>query len=167
LIRLIAAMDSKGGLSGEHGIPWQGRIPSDAKYFREQTAHGTIVMGYRTHVEFAHPLQDRDNFVVARPGTSLRPGFVATPDVVQFLTHHSSELVWVIGGAAVYTLSLPAADELYITRLDGDFQCTTFFPKFDDDFSLATDLGTHVEGGITFCFEIWQRNRAVSGHHPV
>jgi dihydrofolate reductase len=166
VIRLIVAMDSRNGISDEHGIPWQGRIPTDTKYFREQTTHGVIVMGYRTYEEFAHPLQDRENFVVSRPGTSLRPGFAAVPNVGQFLTQHEEELVWVIGGAAVYAQALPAADELYITRLDGDFKCTTFFPSFDDAFSLATDLGTHVEGGITFRFEIWRRMRTGS-EHPV
>jgi dihydrofolate reductase len=163
VIRLIAAIDSKGGLSDGHGIPWQGKLPTDARYFREQTAHGTIVMGYRTYEEFSLPLHDRENFVVSRPGTSLRPGFVGTPDVMQFLVQHSEGLIWVIGGASVYTLSLPAADELYITRLDRDFDCTTFFPKFDDDFSLATDLGSHLEGGIPFRFEIWNRKRQAAG----
>lgn len=166
MIRLIAAMDDKRGISDEHGIPWQGRIPTDTKYFREQTAHGVIVMGYRTYEEFAQPLHDRENFVVSRPGTSLRAGFVSVPDVVEFLTRHSDETVWVIGGAAVYATTLPIADELYITQLDGDFKCTTLFPEFDDAFVLATDLGSHQENEIAFRFEIWQRKQDVSDRNP-
>jgi dihydrofolate reductase len=166
VIRLIAAMDDKRGISGGHGIPWQGRIPADTKYFREQTAHGVIVMGYRTYEEFAQTLHDRENFVVCRPGTSLRPGFVGVPDVVEFLTRHSDETVWVIGGAVVYATTLPRADELYITQLDGDFKCTTFFPTFDDAFVLADDLGSHHENGIAFRFEIWRQKQDVSEKKP-
>lgn len=166
MIRLIAAMDDTRGISDGHGIPWQGRIPTDTEYFREQTAQGVIVMGYRTYQEFAQPLHDRENFVVSRPGTSLRPGFVGVPDVVEFLTRRSHETVWVIGGAAVYATTLPNADELYITQLDGDFKCTTFFPKFDDAFVLADDLGSHQENGIAFRFEIWRRNQDLSDTNP-
>jgi dihydrofolate reductase len=59
MIRLIAAIDKSRGIADEHGIPWQGKIPTDTRYFREQTAEGTIVMGYGTYVEYDRPLHDR------------------------------------------------------------------------------------------------------------
>src|ERR1700685_570142 len=100
MIRLIAAMDTQRGIADEHGIPWQGKIPTDTKRFHEATGNGIIVMGYGPYEGSDNPLHDRENFVVSRPATgALRAGFVAIPDADQFFDLHAHELVWVIGGA--------------------------------------------------------------------
>jgi dihydrofolate reductase len=156
--RLIAAVDAKLGVANDHGIPWQGKLPSDAKYFRDQTSQGIIVMGYGTYQEFTAPLHDRENFVVARPDSGeLRAGFVAITDVASFLQQRANDLVWVIGGAALFAATLDSADELYLTRVEQDFDCTKFFPAFSDAFALTSDAVPQVENGITFHFEIWHR----------
>jgi dihydrofolate reductase len=158
MIRMIAALDSERGIADEHGIPWQGKIPTDSKYFRAQTQNGVILMGYGTYEEFDAPLHDRENFVVARHGTEVRPGFAPISDTAQFLKEHSKDVVWVIGGAALFATSLPLADELYLTRLEADFYCTKFFPEYADAFQLKRTLGSHIESDITFHFEVWQRS---------
>jgi dihydrofolate reductase len=160
VIRLIAAIDEKRGLGDGHGIPWQGKIPSDADYFRTQTAEGLIVMGFRTYEEFDRPLHDRDNYVASRAGTPpLRPGFHAVEDLSQFLADHTGELVWIIGGAGLYEATLASADELYITQLDRDFHCTKFFPAFDGEFILNPGAETQRENDISFRFERWRRRQ--------
>jgi dihydrofolate reductase len=159
MIRLIAAVDSQMGVANDRGIPWQGKIPLDTKYFNDQTADGTIVMGFRTYQEFDKPLHDRENFVLTKPGSEqLRAGFSGVSDLSAFLDQHSRELVWVIGGAGLFADSLGRADELYITQLDRDFHCTKFFPDFKDAFELTGKLGPHLENGISFWFEIWRRS---------
>jgi dihydrofolate reductase len=159
VIRLIAAVDSQMGIANEHGIPWQGKIPTDTRYFQDQTATGVIIMGYETYKEFDKPLHDRVNFVLARPNTvALRTGFDVVFDLAQFFREHTNELVWVIGGAGLFTVSLPQADELFLTQLDGDFHCTKFFPKFADIFYLASEAGPHVENDISFIFQTWRRS---------
>jgi dihydrofolate reductase len=159
VIRLIAAVDAKLGIANENGIPWQGKIPMDTRYFQEQTANGFIVMGFQTYKEFAKPLHDRENFVVTHPDTGeLRAGFASVPDLTAFFDEHARELVWVIGGAGLFAASLSRADELFLTQLDADFHCTKFFPNFDDTFQLASELGPHVENGISFTFQTWQRS---------
>lgn len=158
MLGLIAAVDERLGVANDRGIPWQGQLPTDAHYFREQTAEGVIVMGYGTYQEFASPLHDRENFVVQRPGSGeLRPGFVGVTDVESFLHLYSNELVWVIGGAALFAATMRWADRLFLTRLEGDFHCTKFFPSFTDTFALESAAGPQVENGIPFHFEIWRR----------
>jgi dihydrofolate reductase len=158
MLRLIAAVDSELGVANDQGLPWQGRIPTDAQYFRDKTTEGFIVMGFATYQEFERPVHDRDNFVVARPESGkLRPGFVGVSDVTSFLDEHESELAWIIGGAALFAKTLADADELYLTQLDRDFQCTKFFPTFSDSFERVSDDGPHVESGISFRFQVWHR----------
>jgi dihydrofolate reductase len=161
MIRLIAAIDQKRGVAGDHGIPWQGKIPTDTKRFHELTAQGVILMGYATYEEYDAPLHERENFVVSRPDSGeLRPGFVAVPRADEFFDEHTHDVVWVIGGAGLFAASLARADELVLTQLDRDFHCTKFFPAFADAFALVSDDGPHVEGGITFHFEQWRRSPA-------
>jgi dihydrofolate reductase len=159
LIRLIAAIDRFRGIAGPHGIPWQGKLPTDARYFSEQTATGVIVMGHRTYEEFDRPLHDRPNVVVCRPGSpALRPGFIGVSDLTLFLQEQSQDVVWVLGGGAIFQEALPLADELFVTQLDEDFHCTKFFPPFDDHFVLATTSPQHTENDISFRFEVWRRS---------
>ena len=160
MIRQIVAIDARRGLADDKGIPWQGRLPTDARYFREQTADGLVLMGFRTYQEFDAPLHDRDNFVLSRAGSPpLRPGFVAVDDLPEFFDGHADQVVWVIGGAALYERSLPWTDELYLTRIEEDFHCTKFFPPFEDRFQLASDGGERHEHGIVFRFQIWTHQR--------
>jgi dihydrofolate reductase len=159
MIRLIAAVDSQLGVANDHGIPWQGKIPMDTQYFNDQTEEGIIVMGFRTYQEFDKPLHDRENFVVTKRGSEeLRAGFSSVTDLAAFFDQHAEELVWVIGGAGLFSDSLVRADELYLTQLDRDFHCTKFFPNFSDTFELTSELGPHSENEISFLFEIWRRS---------
>jgi dihydrofolate reductase len=161
MIRLIGAMDRQHGIADEHGIPWQGKIPMDTKRFHEATTSGIIVMGYGTYLEYDRPLHDRENFVVARPDTgALRAGFVVVPDTEGFFDLHAHELVWVIGGAALFSAALAHAQQLVLTQLDADFHCTKFFPEFTDRFELESDDGPHVENDISFRFATWRRSRS-------
>ncbi len=157
--RLIAAIDAMGGVADESGIPWQGRVPSDAQYFVNQTRTGILLMGYRTYEEMGGPLGTGENFVGVREGPtpSLRAGFTPTADLESFFADHADLLVWVIGGAGLFGQAMPFADELYLTRLQEDFRCTKFFPDFADAFHLVDRAPTLTENDIAFAFEIWQR----------
>ena len=160
MLRLIAAVDSAQGVANDQGIPWQGKLPHDVEHFRSLTVDGIIVMGFGTYQELESPFHDRTNFVVARPDSGdLRPGFVGVADVTSFLSQHESDVVWVIGGAALFATTLVKANQLCLTRIDRDFHCTKFFPTFSQDFVLGGEDGPYVESGIAFRFETW--NRAV------
>jgi dihydrofolate reductase len=160
VIRMIAAVDAKLGVANEHGIPWAGKIPLDTQYFQDQTADGVIVMGFQTYTEFDHPLHNRENFVATHGTEALRAGFVGVPDLTEFFDEHASELVWVIGGAGLFAASLGQAEQLFLTHLDEDFHCTKFFPNYVDTFELVSELGPHVQSGISFTFQTWQRASA-------
>lgn len=159
MLRLIAAMDAERGVANDQGIPWQGKIPTDTNRFHELTSTGIVLMGYGTYKEYDKPLHGRDNFVVSHPdGVALRLGFVLVPDANQFLDEHEDAVVWLIGGAKLFGDLLARADELWLTQLDGDFQCTKFFPEFSDAFAVEDDDGPHSENDITFHFRTWKRS---------
>jgi dihydrofolate reductase len=155
LIRLIAAIDSKQGIATASGIPW--RLPGDTAFFRQQTAHGLILMGRVTYDEFAASLHGKENFVLTAGPGPLRAGFQVVGSLDQLGASHPGEDIWVIGGATVYAETISEAEELLITQVFGDFNCTKFFPHFTDAFRLTNQGDEREDGGVAYRFETWQR----------
>lgn len=156
MIRAIAAIDSKRGMADDHGIPWQGKVPSDVKHFREYTQDSIVLMGYGTYVEFDKPLSSRRNLVASSKSEKLREGFELVNDARAFL-RSANEDVWVIGGPGLFAATLDLIDELYITKLEGDFNCSKFFPEYEDKFTLVKQSDPISENGITFRFTLYKR----------
>jgi len=154
MIRVIAALDDKRGLADEQGIPWD--LPSDRAYTREKTMGGSLLMGYRTYLEFTAPLPGRRCLVLTDGTEPLRDGFEAVTDLEAFMKNPPQKL-WLFGGAGAFAQTLQYADELYLTRVEGDFGCTKFFPEFTDKFELAQKSPPQLENGITYWYEIWKR----------
>nr|AIA15491.1 Dihydrofolate reductase [uncultured bacterium] len=155
MIRFIVAIDDKNGLADDHGIPWP-KPPSDLRLFRDSTKHTIVMMGYKTYQEFDHPLSDRRNLVATHTAGPLQAGFEAVNDVRKFL-QRSTEDIWVIGGAGLFATTLDLADELLITYIKGDYNCTKFFPDYKDIFELAAKTETQTEKGVEFYFTTWKR----------
>jgi len=155
VIRLVAAIDARRGVATDSGIPW--KLPGDIAYFHEKTARGVILMGRATYNEFEAPLHGRENFVLSTQSAPLRTGFRAVASIDELRAGHPDDDVWVIGGATVYAETIPEAEELLLTQVLRDFNCTKFFPPYRADFELKTESDDHQEGGVTYRFETWRR----------
>jgi dihydrofolate reductase len=154
VIRAIAAVDDRLGLATDTGIPWH--IQADSDYFRAKTASGKVLMGYATYREIAEPLPDRPNYVATNHATALRDGFLIADDINAFLQGGDVSDIWVIGGATLFASTLDSVQELYLTRVSGDFDCTKFFPVFEPTFHLETDNPSPmVDGTPAIRFQVW------------
>lgn len=160
MIRFIAAVDSKRGMADDHGIPWQGKVPTDVANFRKKTEGNTVLMGYGTYiVDFKEAiLVNRRNLVASMKKVDLRPGFELVQDARKFLRDFKQD-IWVIGGPTLFAQTLDLADELYLTQLMAEFSCTKFFPKFQNDFKLVSESDSITENGITYTFQVWKNKR--------
>ncbi len=162
MIRAIAAIDDRCGLSNDDGIPWH--VPADVEHFRSAVAGHDVLMGRSTYEEFERPLPDCINYVATRRSSELRHGFVAVADPGSFLSQGVGADLWIIGGAGIYATTLPAVEELHLTRVEGDFGCTKFFPPFESDFSpVSDDPFPPADGTPGFRFQTWQRRAGPRG----
>ena len=155
MIRLIAAVDQKMGIAKDGSQPW--KLPSDEQYFQNQTLlhGGRVLMGRTTFAVIQKPLPRRQNFVLSH-ATEPIEGATIVHDLQAFLVEHPD--VWVIGGASVYQQTIELADELYITRIEADFDCDQFFPQIDPEiFQLKQRSEFHHENDLTFYYEIYAR----------
>lgn len=157
MIRAIVAIDENRGLADDHGIPWQGRIPTDVKYYRDKIkSGGTILMGLGLYKELKKPYEGGTNYVaIGDTDTPLMEGFEAVTDAREFLKNAQGD-VWHTGGAALFESTFDLIDELYITQLQASFECTKFFPEYKDKYQMVSESDPVTESDITFTFQVWK-----------
>ena len=68
---------------------------------------------------------------------------------------------FVIGGAELYALALPRADELVLTEVDADLDGDVFFPHWHrEDFDADAGPVQRSAAGLTFRFVTYRRKAA-------
>lgn len=118
-------------------MPW--RIPSDLKTFRRVTMGKPVVMGRKTFQSLKRPLDGRDNIVITRaPAFTVPDGVIVTHSLAAALDaardcakQRGADEIMIIGGADIFRLTMPFADRLYWTHVEGQPAGDTFFPAFD------------------------------------
>ena len=148
--RAIAAMAENRVIGNRNTIPWH--LPEDFKWFKNTTMGATLLMGRKTFESIGRPLPGRQTIILSRSQFSI-PNTVTVQTIDSIEAVATSDTIWVAGGAEIYQLMLPKCSDLYITRVhqkpDGD----TFFPKFEDSFTLDTVL----ESNTQFSIERWKK----------
>jgi len=113
------------------GLPWH--LPDDLHQFREHTWGRPILMGRRTHESIARALPGRRNLVLSRQPDYRAPAAVEVyTDLYAARRACAGEpAVMVIGGAALYALTLPLARRLLLTEIEAEVAGDTFLPPID------------------------------------
>ena len=132
-IALIAAVDRNGAIGKAGALLW--REPEDQKHFRRVTMGFPVIMGRKTWDSLParfRPLPGRRNVVVTRDAAWHAEGAEASSslDAALGLLAGASK-AFVIGGAEIYALALPIADELVLTEIDAELDGDTYFPRWD------------------------------------
>lgn len=156
MIRFIAAVDSKLGISNDTNIPWLGMLEHDRAYYEEKIKTADVLMGYGTYVKLSSPNPLVKNYVATLKTKKLRDGFITINDPKAFLQNLDKN-IWVIGGAVIFSNFLYLADELYLTHVEKDFNCTKFFPEFDNEFKITSSSKELIENNIKYRFEVWNK----------
>ena len=130
MISIIVAASTNNAIGIRGDLPW--RLSDDLKHFKSVTMGKPIVMGRKTWDSIGRPLPGRQNIVITR-----QAGYVAEGcDVVASLAEAAEAAgdeneIMVIGGSEIYSLALPLADRLYMTRVHAAVDGDAFFPEID------------------------------------
>ncbi len=150
-IALIAALGNKNELGKDNALLWN--MPSDMQHFRDITRGHVVIMGRKTFESIlgtlGKPLPGRQNIVITRDTAYAPIGADVAHSFSEALESIDTEKypgeVFVIGGAQIYTDTLPYADTLYITHIDGDFPTAdTFFPTIDSHLFTEISREKHI-----------------------
>jgi dihydrofolate reductase len=127
---LVAALDRNGAIGRGNQLPWH--LPDDLKRFKARTLGHPVLMGRRTAESIGRALPGRTNLVLTRSAVAPYAGQVPVSSLHHALGQVGDQPLIVIGGAEVYALALPHADELWLTRVATEVdQADAFFPAID------------------------------------
>lgn len=152
---LIAAMAKNRAIGHEGIIPW--RLPADLERFAELTRRHSVIMGRITLESIGEALKDRHNIVITSKGAYRADGCTTVGSFEEALVvarTTEKDKIFVIGGAQIYELALPYADEILLTVIDEDFEGDTFFPEFDEaEWELAERVPHKKDAQNPYNFE--------------
>tara|TARA_B110000503_G_C7100609_1_gene393609 strand:+ start:183 stop:704 length:522 start_codon:yes stop_codon:yes gene_type:complete len=144
MITAILACDEKWGIGKAGTLPWP-KNTADLKWFKEETFGHVVIMGRNTWNApgMPNPLAGRINVVITRDTsvTLAVPGilspYLTTLDELPNILEEWQVVpggfpllkVFVIGGANLVESMLDQIDEIWLSCIDGDWDCDTFLPK--------------------------------------
>jgi len=158
-VSVVAAVARDGGI-GQRGQLLV-RLPEDMRRFRAITLGHPVVMGRKTWQSIGRPLPGRRNIVVTRDSGLRLDGAETAASLDDALAlAGEAAIVHVIGGAELYALALPLADELQLTEIDAEFAADTYFPAWDRSrFVLAAREPHATADGLRYAFATYKRLR--------
>ncbi|MEO0406165.1 MAG: dihydrofolate reductase [Cyanobacteria bacterium P01_A01_bin.135] len=157
---LIAAIAEASRVIGSQGaLPWH--LPEDLQRFKRLTQGHSVIMGRRTWESLPQPLLQRHNIIVS---SQLKPhrqqvDSSTQVEVVQSLEaalHSASPRRFIIGGATLYSQTLPLADRLELTFVEGQYEGDTLFPPYQAALAHTFER-TAIEPHQGFRFETYRR----------
>jgi dihydrofolate reductase len=158
-LTLIAAIARNRVIGVHNRLPWH--IPEDLQHFRATTRGHSVIMGRKTWESLPaafRPLSARTNIVISRqPDYPLPVGAHLARSLEDALALAQGE-AFIIGGAQLYALALPAACRLMLTEIDQEITGDAWFPAFDHREWQETEREAQVaENGLSFAFVTYLR----------
>jgi dihydrofolate reductase len=139
----VYAQDGKLVIGSDGDMPWRGKIPSDMDRFKKLTMYESVIMGRKTWDSLGskRPLSNRQNIIITRDRKAVMldvseyelcsRNVVITNSFEKAVLSAQSKIVWIIGGAEIYSLALPVADLIHHTMVSEKVRGDTFFPEYD------------------------------------
>ncbi len=132
VITMIAAAAENNALGKDNDLVWH--LPDDFKRFKELTTGHHIIMGRKTFESFPKPLPNRTHIVITRKEDYEKDGAVVVNSLEEALELAKDDpQPYIIGGGEIYSLALPKADKIELTRVHGTFEADAFFPEIDEN----------------------------------
>jgi dihydrofolate reductase/thymidylate synthase len=128
------AQDRNGLIGKDEKMPWY--LPNDLKFFKEKTLDSNIVMGRKTYEGLGKKtLPNRKNIVLTtnKDYDSENEDVLVLHSIDEVLDYAKSSNLKtnIIGGASIYKGFQPYINEVYVTKIDHEFDGDTYFPKWD------------------------------------
>lgn len=156
-ITIIVALASDGAIGRRGDLLYH--VSADLRRFKALTTGNTVVMGRKTFESLPKgALPDRRNIVISRDSAYRAAGADTYTSLDEAIASCApDDKVFIIGGAQIYRLAMPLADELLVTRFDRtEPDADTFFPDIDEATWTLAESGkteTDPKTGVGFRFD--------------
>ena len=151
MINCIVAVERSRGIGFEGRMPWP-HLKGDMSWFKNITTGQIVIMGSTTWKSLNYkPLPNRVNVVLSKTydysGVNAADHTFSNPDtaLVFCANEYPDKEIFIIGGSVVYRTYLDIIDKFYVTEIDVDYHCDTFF-----DLKYVQENFTKVKEHATF-----------------
>lgn len=166
---VIVAVEKNLGIGKETLIPWH--FKKEFRYFKKITTtvkdsnkQNAVLMGRTTWYslpEKSRPLPNRKNMVLTFEydhEIDMPQRHTVEEGIEALKKDEGVETIFIIGGASIYKYAVEnlELDALYITKVDKDYNCDTFFPEIPERYNKITKLGQDQEDGVKFEFLLYE-----------
>ncbi len=143
MITMIAAAAENDILGKDNDLVWH--LPDDFKRFKKLTTGHHIIMGRKTFESFPKPLPNRTHIVITRNPDYAPEGVIVVHSMEAALAIAKEDSQpFIIGGGEIYTLGMPYAECIELTRVHGDFDGDTYFPEINSELWQITQQEKHL-----------------------
>ncbi len=157
-MNLIVAVEKNWGIGLGGTMPWH--ISADLRYFKENTLGKTVIMGRKTLLSFPNqkPLPKRENIILSTNEGYDVEGAKVINSLDKISEYQNSDDTFIIGGGSIYKALLPYCKYAYVTKIDKEFECDTYFENLDmlDNWKMINPGEKLNENGIDFCFTVYE-----------
>ncbi len=150
-LAIVVAVAENGVIGDDNRLIW--RLKSDMKHFRALTMGRPMIMGRKTFESIGKPLPGRETIVMTRDPAFAAPGVRVARDFASALAEGArcaaamgSDRVIIAGGAEIYRLALPVADEIHVTEVVASPAGDAHFPAVDPAAFRETAREHHPAG---------------------
>jgi len=161
ILSFIVAAGENNVIGKDNQLPWH--LPSDMKYFKNQTWGMTVIMGRKSLESLGKPLQGRKNIVITR-NKDWHPGGVqvahSIDEAIELAKQTGAKEIFIIGGAQVFQASLSLVDRIYLTRIHHQFEGDAFFPELSTaEWELVKSrfCAADEKNQYSHTFQVWER----------
>jgi len=161
MISFIVAADENNVIGKNNQLPWH--LPSDMKYFKNQTWGMTVIMGRKSLESLGKPLQGRKNIVVTRNKNWKTVGVQVAHSIneaVELAKQTGVKEIFIIGGAEIFKEAIPNANRIYLTRIHHKFEGDAYFPEVStNEWNLVKSHFCHADekNKYSHTFQVWER----------
>ena len=160
-MNVIVAVDANWAIGRKGGMLFH--LPEDLKYFRRNTAGGTVIMGRKTLFSFPgnQPLPKRRNIIISRNPDFQHEGVevVSSPEAaMELVKDEDPNTVWCIGGGSIYETMLDMCKYAHITKVEAEgTDVDTYFPNLDKlpNWEVESESEVVEDNGYKYRFVIY------------
>lgn len=151
-ITLIAAASENNVLGKDNQLIWH--ISDDLKRFKQFTQGHAIIMGRKTFESLPKALPNRTNIILTRNSDyKAENAHVAQTVEAALALAQEDPTPFIIGGGEIYSLFLPWAHKIELTRIHKDFEGDAFFPEIKKtEWKLVATEKHHSDKDETFTY---------------
>lgn len=138
-------------------------LPDDYHRFKNLTAGHPVIMGRKTFGTLSNISANRTNIVLTRNKVFHAAGCVIehTMEAAVNFAVKEDKSVFIIGGGEIFTLGMPFADRIELTRIHGTFNdANAFFPVIDTEDWHCVNSVLHKKDdqhAYSFTYETWEK----------